>query len=274
VPDIAIATKQMIEQLFNGAAKTYNRIGPNIFTQFGDRLVERMPFTHGAHVLDVATGNGAVLLPAGRSVGAEGHVIGIDLSGEILQEARSAVHKAGLTNVELRKMDAEHLEFPDQAFDVVTCAFSIFLFPNIEAALREIYRVCKPGGYVGISIFDKTPPPFNPGLPMLIQQFMAHQRAVLMPQPFAYAPEEVEALLSRFDFRSIETYSEANDIIYASEEDWWEFLLTIGSGLTILGMDEETRTRFKEEYLVKLRPLLAQDGLHISIAVVYAVAQR
>ena len=109
---------------------------------------------------------------------------------------------------------------------------------------------------------------------MLIQQFMAHQSAVLMPQPFAYAPEEVEALLSRFDFRSIETYSEANDIIYASEEDWWKFLLTIGSRLTILGMDEETRARFKEEYLVKLRPLLAQDGLHISTAVVYAVAQR
>jgi ubiquinone/menaquinone biosynthesis C-methylase UbiE len=219
-------------------------------------------------MLDVATGTGAVLLPAAKNVGAEGQVIGIDLSCEILQEAKSTAHTAGLTNVELRKMDAEHLEFPDQAFDVVTCAFSIFLFPNIEAALREMYRVCKPGGYVGISIFDKTPPPFNPGLPMLIQQFMAHQRAVLMPQPLAYAPEEVEALLSRFGFRSIETYSEAN------EEDWWKFLLTIGSRLSILGLDEETRARFKEEYLVKLRPMLAQDGLHISVAVVYAVAQR
>jgi ubiquinone/menaquinone biosynthesis C-methylase UbiE len=171
-------------------------------------------------------------------------------------------------------MDAEHLEFPDQAFDVVTCAFSIFLFPNIEAALREMYRVCKPGGYVGVSIFDKTPPPFNPGLPMLIQQFMAYRRGVLMPQPIAYAPEEVEALLSRFDFRSIETYSETNDIIYASVEDWWEFQLTIGPRLSILGMDEETRARFKEEHLAKLRPLLVQDGLHISVAVVYAVAQR
>jgi ubiquinone/menaquinone biosynthesis C-methylase UbiE len=81
-------------------------------------------------------------------------VSGIDLSGAILQEAQRAVRKAGLTNVELRKMDAEHLEFPDQAFDVVTCAFALFLFPNIEAALREMYRVCKPGGYVGVSIFD------------------------------------------------------------------------------------------------------------------------
>ncbi len=274
MPDITIATKQMIEQLFDGAAKSYNRTGPSIFTQFGARLVERMPLTNGARVLDVATGTGAVLLPAARRVGLEGHVTGIDLSGEILQEAKGAAHTAGLTNVELRKMDAENLEFPDQTFDVVTCAFSIFLFPNMEAALHEMYRVCKPGGYFGVSIFDKTPPPFNPGLPMLIQQCMAYQRGVLMPQPIDYAPEEVEALLSRFDFRSIKTYSETNDIIYASLEDWWEFQLTVGPRLTILGMDEKTRARFKEEYLAKLRPLLVQDGLHISVAVVYAVAQR
>ena len=95
-----------------------------------------------------------------------------------------------------------------------------------------------------------------------------------MPQPIAYTPEEVEALLSRFDFRSIKTYSETNDIIYASLEDWWEFQLTVGPRLSILGMDEETRARFKEEHLVKLRPMLTQDGLHISVAVVYAVAQR
>jgi O-methyltransferase/aklanonic acid methyltransferase len=274
MPDITIATKQMIEQLFDGAAGSYDRIGPSIFTQFGARLVERMPLTQGARVLDVATGIGAVLLPAARRVGPEGHVIGIDLSGGILQEAASIVRAAGLTNVELHKMDAEHLEFLDQAFDVVTCAFSIFLFPNMEAALREIYRVCRPGGHVGVSIFNKTPPPFNPGLPMFIQQFMASQRGVLMPQPLAYAPEEVEALLSRFDFRSIETHSETNDIIYASAEEWWEFQLTIGPRLTILGMDEETRARFKDQYLMTLRPALAHDGLHISVGVIYAVAQR
>ncbi len=180
----------------------------------------------------------------------------------------------GLTNVELRKMDAEHLDFRDETFDVVTCAFGIFLFPDMEAALREMYRVCKPGGYVGVSVFDKTPPPFNPGYQILLQQFMAYQTGVQMPQPVAYAPEEVEALLGRFRFRFIETHSETNDIIYASMEDWWEFVLTLAPRPTILGMNEETRLRFKDEYLAKLRPLLRHDGLHISVAVAYAMAKR
>jgi ubiquinone/menaquinone biosynthesis C-methylase UbiE len=274
MPKPMVATKQIIEQLFDGAATSYNRTGPSIFTQFGTRLVEQMPLTPGARVLDVATGTGAVLLPVARRVGSEGHVTGIDLSGGILQEAERAVRAEDLTNVELRKMDAEHLEFPDQTFDVVICAFALFLFPDMEAALREMYRVCKPGGYVGVSVFDKTPPPFNPGWPILLQQFMAYQVGVQMPQPIAYAPEEVGALLGRFGFRSTETHSETNDIIYASTEDWWAFLLTLGPRPTILGMNEETRARFKDEYLAKLRPMFRQDGLHLSVAVVYAMGQR
>jgi ubiquinone/menaquinone biosynthesis C-methylase UbiE len=269
-----VATKQMIEQMFDDAATSYNRTGPSIFTQFGTRLIEQMPLIRDARVLDVATGTGAVLLPVARRVGSEGHVTGIDLSGEILREAERAVRAEGLTNVELRKMDAEHLDFPDQTFDAVICAFSLFLFPDMEAALHEMYRVSKPGGYIGISMFGKTPPPFNPGWPILLQQFEAYQGWVRMPQPIAYAPEEMEALLSRFGFRPIEIRSETNDIIYASAEDWWAFQLTIGPRATILGMNEETRARFKDEYLAKLRPMLRQDGLHLSVAVVYAMAQR
>jgi ubiquinone/menaquinone biosynthesis C-methylase UbiE len=274
MPEPRVATKRMIEQIFDGAATSYDRTGPSIFTQFGKRLVKQMPLTPGARVLDVATGTGAVLLPVARRVGSDGHVTGIDLSGAILQEAESAAHMDGLTNVELRKMDAEHLEFADQTFDAVTCALGLFLFPDMQAALREMYRVCKPDGYIGVSVFGKTPPPFNPGLPILVQQFVAYQVGVLMPQPTAYAPDEVEALLSRLGFRSIETCNETNDIVYASAEDWWAFLLTVGPAATIRDMSEETRSRFKDEYLAKLRPMFRQDGLHLSVAVVYAIAQR
>lgn len=95
-----------------------------------------------------------------------------------------------------------------------------------------------------------------------------------MPQQVAHTIKEVEALLSRFGFRSIETHSETNDVIYASEEDWWAFQLTLGSRLAIMSMNEETRTRFKDEYRTRLRPMFRQDGLHLSFAVIYTLAQR
>lgn len=268
------ATKQMIEQVFDDAATSYNRTGPSFFTQFGARLVEQIPVISGASVLDIATGTGAVALPAARRIGPEGHVVGIDLSGAILQEAKRAVHAEGLLNVELRKMDAEHLEFPDHTFDFVTCAFSLFFVPEMEVALREMYRVTKPGGYIGISMFGKTPPPFNPGWPILIQQFEEYQGWTRMPHPFAYTSEEMENLLRRAGFHSIEICSETNDIIYTNLEDWWSFQLTIGARLTILAMDEKTRARFKDEYFTKLNPLVRQDGLHLSVTVHYTIAQR
>ena len=274
MPGPMVATKEIIEQIFDASATSYDRRGPSLFAQFGAGLVAQMPLIPGARVLDVATGTGAVLLPAARRLGLEGRVTGVDLSSGILQEAERAARAEGLTNVELCKMDGEHLEFPDQTFDVVLCAFAIFLFPDQEAALREMHRVLRPGGYVGISVFGKTPPAFNPGWPFLFQQFEAYHVGVRMPQPIAYAPEETEALLSRVGFRSIETCSETSDVVYASEEDWWEFLLTLGPRPTILGMDDETRARFKEEYLGRLRPLFREDGLHLPVPVVYAKAQR
>lgn len=274
MPEPAVAIKQIMEKTFDDAAVSYDRVGPSIFARFGERLVERMPITSGARVLDIATGKGAVLLPAARLVGTEGRVTGIDLSSAILREAERIAHAEGLTNVEFCKMDAEHLEFPDQSFDAVTCAFAIFFFPDVDAALREMYRVLKPGGCLAISNFNKTPLPFSPGVPMLIQQFMAYQVKMQTTTQFAYTPHEVEALLGRSGFRSIETYSETNDIVYENVEDWWEFLLTLAPRATIMGMDEQVRERFKEEYLAKLRPMLGLDGLHISMGVSYALAKR
>jgi O-methyltransferase/aklanonic acid methyltransferase len=274
MPEPTVATKEMMEKIFDDAAISYDRVGPSIFARFGERLVEHMPLAPGARVLDIATGKGAVLLPAARRVGPEGHATGIDLSGAILLEAERTARAEGLTNVELRKMDAENLEFPDQSFDAVTCAFAIFFFPDMNAALHEMYRVCKPGGCLAITNFSKTPPPFNPGLPLLIQQFMAYKVKVQTTQHFAYATKEVEALLSRFGFRSIEMHSEMNDIIYENAEDWWAFLLTLAPRATIMGMNEEMRARFKDEYLAKLSPMFGRDGLHLSLRIIYALATR
>ena len=269
-----IATKEMIEELFDGAAGAYDRTGPSVFTEFGARLVEQMPFGAGARVLDVATGKGAVLLPAARRAGPEGQVTGVDLSTPMLEEAARAARLEGLTNVELLKMDAEHLDFPEQSFDAVLCAFALFLMPDMEAALREMYRVAKPGGFIGISTFGATPPLCDPAFPILMQLFAARQGSVRMPQPITFAPEEVEALLARSGVRSIEARSESNEVVYASLEEWWAFLLTLGPRATILGMDEETRARFKDDYLAQLRPLLRPDGLRLPVPVVYATAQR
>ena len=265
----------MIERLFDDSARAYDRTGPSVFARFGARLAEQMPLAQDARVLDVATGTGAALLPVARRLRSDGHATGIDLSTAMLQEAERAVSAEGLVNVELRKMDAEHLEFPDQTFDAVLCAHAVFLFSDQDAALREMYRVTKPGGCVGVSIFGNTPTAFTPAWEILVEQLMGYRVGVRVPNSLAYyTPEEMDALLSRSGFRSIETRSEASDIVYGAAEDWWDFLLTMAPRPAILSMDELTRARFKEEYLGRLRAMIREDGLHLPVSMVYATARR
>ncbi len=272
--DIPSLDKELIERIFDEAATAYNRVGPDIYTQFAERLVERMTLAPDAHVLDIATGTGAVLLPVARRVGKEGRVVGTDISTSILGEAGSAMRATCLSHVELCKMDAEHLEFPDSSFDVITCAFGLFFFPDMEAALREMYRVCKPGGYIALSLFSDACPMFEPGMPLFIQQCLAYETLLMLPQKVITSPEEVEANLGRIGFHSCDCRVETNEFVYDSLDDWWGFLMTLAPRAMYERLDEKTRRRFKDEYMATMEPLLAEDGLHVTVAVLYTLARK
>lgn len=266
-----IADKQTIVQIFDGAAETYDRAGPSLFRQFGARLVELMDVPAGARVLDVGTGTGAILLAAAQRVGPGGQVVGIDVSNEMLGEANRAASAAGLSNAQLGRMDAEYLEFPDHFFDAVTCGFALFFASSMPRALREMRRVLRPGGLVGVSLWGKAP--FDPAWKLFAEQVRKYEVEVRMPQKVAYSPEEAQALLSGSGFAEVQLTSERAEVVYATEEDWWAFQLTNGSRGAVYMMPEETRAKFKEEYLAQLRPLFRPEGLVLPAPVVYAIAK-
>ena len=104
----------------------------------------------GDHVLDVACGRGAVLLPAARRVGDLGTVLGVDLSPAMVELAARSLADAGLRG-DVEVMDAEHLTVGDATYDAALCAFGIFFFPHPERAVAELFRVLRPGGTVALS---------------------------------------------------------------------------------------------------------------------------
>ncbi len=100
-PDI-VESKQELADFFGRAAPTYGDVGPRFFSRFGRRLVEVARLPAGARVLDVATGMGAVLIPAAEAVGPQGQVVGIDLSPSMVEETRREIEKRALSNVSVR----------------------------------------------------------------------------------------------------------------------------------------------------------------------------
>jgi arsenite methyltransferase len=109
----------------------------------------------GQVVVDLGSGGGFDAFLAGPKVGAEGRVIGIDMTPQMLAKARKNIEHyhatSGLDNVEFRLGEIEHLPLADESVDVIISNCVINLSPDKPQVWREIARVLKPGGRVAAS---------------------------------------------------------------------------------------------------------------------------
>ena len=109
------------------------------------RTVQLANQVAGARVLEVGVGTGLSLARYRRDL----RIVGIDVSTEMLRQARRRVSAKGLKHVEaLLDMDAENLKFPDDSFDTVIAMYVASVVPNPDRLLAEIQRVCKPDGQI------------------------------------------------------------------------------------------------------------------------------
>ena len=100
----------------------------------------------GETVLDLGSGAGMDAFLAAREVGPTGHVIGVDMTTEMIERARANARKVGAANVEFRLGEIEHLPVADASIDLVISNCVINLSPDKRQVFREAWRVLRPGG--------------------------------------------------------------------------------------------------------------------------------
>ncbi|HEX6844760.1 MAG TPA: arsenite methyltransferase [Actinomycetota bacterium] len=105
----------------------------------------------GETVLDLGSGGGIDVLLSATRVGPTGHVYGLDMTDEMLALARANAAQAGATNVEFLQGLIEDVPLPDASVDVVISNCVINLSTDKPAVIREIARVLRAGGRVGVS---------------------------------------------------------------------------------------------------------------------------
>jgi ubiquinone/menaquinone biosynthesis C-methylase UbiE len=128
------------------ASGDYSVIGARLQI-VGESLCEALDLRSGEKVLDIAAGNGNATLAAARRWA---EVTSTDYVPELLERGRERAMANGLA-VEFQQADAEALPFKDASFDVVVSTFGVMFTPDQDKAAKEMLRVCRPGGRIGMA---------------------------------------------------------------------------------------------------------------------------
>lgn len=134
-----------VKRSYKRYAPVYDRTFRWLLGQQGRRRAAEMANQREGRVLELGVGTG-LTLPFYRP---DHDVSGVDISPEMLEKAQQRVEEDGSTFIrELRVMDIEALDYPDNTFDTIVAAYVMSVVPDIAQALKEVERVTRPGGHV------------------------------------------------------------------------------------------------------------------------------
>ena len=144
------ASTDEVRAMFDRIARRYEPLNAVISgfqePRWRRRLVAATELRTGMRALDVASGTGIVARDLARVVGPTGHVLGVDISAGMLDQARS--HATVLPNLEYRVADAMDVPVDDATFDSATIAFGMRNLPDYGRGFAEMRRAVRPGGIV------------------------------------------------------------------------------------------------------------------------------
>ncbi len=265
--------KQEIADLYTRRSATYDNSDWHL--KIAHRLVEYAQVSPGEWILDLATGTGMVALKAAQLVGAEGWVVGVDISTGMLEQARHKAKALSLSQLEFRLADAEALDFPINYFDRIFCASAFIWMSDLNAALRHWYPFLKPGGMIGIHAFADTA--FVGGV---VAQRIAEKYGIsyAMSKPTGTI-EKCDRLLQRAGFEAIEIKVEQDGSYISLEKakGMWAGSAHPAPGQfphPMSQLSSQQLAQAKAEFEAELIALQAEQGIWNDITTFYVYGQK
>ena len=249
-------TDSSMGQVTRSAAEAYEEFFvPALFLQWAPRVADAAQLAPGQKVLDVACGTGVLTREAARCVGPGGAVTGLDRNDGMLAVAR---RKA--PDIDWQLGMAEALSFADGAMDAVVSQFGLMFFEDRRAALREMWRVARPGGRIAVAVWAALDcAPGYAAMRALLQRLFGDRIADALRMPFALGdPQTLRTEFSEAGIPSIEIRTEDGTARFPSIESW---VHTDVKGWTLADLiDDAQYTRLVRAAEEDLATYVQRDG--------------
>jgi ubiquinone/menaquinone biosynthesis C-methylase UbiE len=243
-------------QLSIEAAERYEAaFVPAIFAEWAPLLADCAEVGPGQAVLDAACGTGIVARTVADRLHGSGRVVGLDLNPGMLAVARLV-----RPDLEWREGDVAALPFDAGSFDRVLCQMALMFFPDRVAALREMARVCRPGGVVAVCVpaaLDDQPA-YGPFVDMAVEQAGDAARSLLGAYWSCGDPDELAATFAAAGLTVADVRSHLGTAAFGSPEELAETEVK-GSPLAER-ISAEVFDRIRAGAREVLRPFTGPDG--------------
>jgi ubiquinone/menaquinone biosynthesis C-methylase UbiE len=228
---------------------------------YSDAAHEILTVRPGERVLDIGCGFGESCLEAGRRVGAEGEVLGVDCTREFIAIAERERDESGQTHVRYLLGDAQECELPENHFDVVTSRFGVMFFESAVRALRNAHRALRPGGRLHLIVWRRRVenPAWNTAREVALRHLPppGDGAATCGPGPFSMGDEETtRAMLGAAGFDQVEEFRRVDADIWLGRdvEEAIDYQVLVGPSGEIIREAGELGQRM----LPKIREELAE----------------
>lgn len=194
---------------------------------------------HGKRVIDVGGGTGIMALMA-LEMGASKAICG-DISEYMLQQGRNKAQSLGYNSdrIEFRQLDAELLPFEDNSFDVVMTGMAFGLFPDQEIAIKEMFRVLRPGGFMSLGAHGTEHywEAIDASLQVMNKKYFLGYRFEFWPR----TEKQIHYLMKRTGFTNISTSRYIWRNLFQTSKDACEFFSSVTSSWWLSKIPEARR---------------------------------
>jgi ubiquinone/menaquinone biosynthesis C-methylase UbiE len=255
------------------AASTYERSWQKQLEPAQALLLEMAALRPGERVLDLACGTGLVTFRAADAVGPQGEVIGTDISEGMIEQCTRVARERGLAHATFRRMEAEHIEFPDGSFDAVICGLGLMYVVDFAGSIREMFRVTKPVGRAVSAVWGRRG---RCGWADIFEIVQRRVHTEVCPMFFQLGTGDVQkALFEAAGFASVRSERIAVSLDYESGDDACDAAFAGGPvAMAYSRFNEPTRLGAHEEYLRSIDAFRRGDGYAIPGEYVVTIGTR